>query len=944
MTAAVILGALASVLLLPLIVTALRQRTLVTMAVRNIGRRPGEAALVVGGALLGTAIITGSFVVGDVVEASFADVARTQYGPIDVVVTPASGTGVHEVASALAAAELDSVDGLLTTTVSTGTLEAVGGALPQTRILELDAAAARDFGADPSITGLSDLHGIAPGEVVVNERTAQRLDVRPGDTVRLHAYADQVDLVVGAVVAEVGVSGYGGAIVPPGTLEDLSGGAAGLAAPPRDQLLVSLEGGVFDTRARSDEAVADIQTAVAGLPGAEVVAEKAGVLDDADLYGAALTQVFSSIGAFSVLAGVLLLVNLFVMLAEERKSELGMLRAVGFTRRRLTRAFAIEGAAYAVVAAIAGAVVGVGVGWVVALVAGPIFGAAEGSSYPLVIEPTSLVVGATTGLVISMLTIWGTSLRIARLNIIRAIRDLPEPRATRTRRRTLVLGAVGIVAGSGVGIAGFAGDQAVLMLLGVPVAAFSAAPLLRRVLPDRAARLLVATTVLAWGLAVYALAPDTMADADMNAFVVQGVVLTAGAVSLASSIDRLWAFMIERFGRGGRGLAPRLGLAYPLARRFRTSMLLGMFSLVIFTVTILTSMTASMEANIGATVEKVAAGYDVVLDTNPASPVAVDTLTELEHVEAVAGLVQGTASFGADHLDDPRSWAITGFDAALLARGTPGLMRRDQAYATDADVYRAVLDDPTLAIVPEDFLVAGLNAAVLDVGETFTVLEPGGGPPRELTVAGFGEMDWLENGALVSREVATSLLGPDAVVARTYLAVADDVAADGVATSLNVTFLANGADARTFTELGTAGVGIMLGFTELMRGFLGLGLLVGIAGLGVVMVRAVRERRQEIGMLRAMGFRTGLVRAALLSEAGLIAGQGTVIGAVLGLITSRQLLTGSDAFAEGMPFTVPWVAMLVILALPSATSLAATAWPASRAAAISPAVALRTAA
>lgn len=222
------------------------------------------------------------------------------------------------------------------------------------------------------------------------------------------------------------------------------------------------------------------------------------------------------------------------------------------------------------------------------------------------------------------------------------------------------------------------------------------------------------------------------------------------------------------------------------------------------------------------------------------------------------------------------------------------------------------------------------------------MLEPDGGPPRELTVAGFGEMDWLENGPLVGREVATSLLGPEPVVARTYLAVADDVAADGVATALNATFLANGAVARTLSELGTAGVGIMLGFTELMRGFLGLGLLVGIAGLGVVMVRAVRERRQEIGMLRAMGFRTGLVRAALLSEVGLIAGQGTVIGAVLGLITSRQLLTGSDSFAGGMPFSVPWVAMLVILALPLATSLAATAWPASRAAAISPAVALRT--
>ena len=76
----------------------------------------------------------------------------------------------------------------------------------------------------------------------------------------------------------------------------------------------------------------------------------------------------------------------------------------------------------------------------------------------------------------------------------------------------------------------------------------------------------------------------------------------------------------------------------------------------------------------------------------------------------------------------------------------------------------------------------------------------------------------------------------------------------------------------------------------------------------------------------------------------LIAVQGTVIGAVLGLITTRQLLTGSDAFGDvPPPFVLPWVGLLMIVGLPLLASLAATAWPASRAAAIQPAVALRTA-
>jgi putative ABC transport system permease protein len=98
-------------------------------------------------------------------------------------------------------------------------------------------------------------------------------------------------------------------------------------------------------------------------------------------------------------------------------------------------------------------------------------------------------------------------------------------------------------------------------------------------------------------------------------------------------------------------------------------------------------------------------------------------------------------------------------------------------------------------------------------------------------------------------------------------------------------------------------------------------------------------------MLRAMGFQTGLIRTAMLSESALIAVQGTLIGAGLGLITTRQLLMGTnESFGdEPMAFIVPWIGLILILALPLLASLAATVWPASRAANIRPAVALRTA-
>jgi putative ABC transport system permease protein len=941
-TAVAVLAALVGLLLLPLLVTAVRQPGLVTMARRNISRRRGEAALVVAGALLGTAIITSAFVVGDVIEGSFADAARTQYGPVDITLTAPAGLDVTQITEAVQAAGVEGIDGLLTVTASTGTFEAAEqtAAVPRVAVVELDVAAARGFGAHPAITGLADSAALTPGSVIVNHETAEELGVQAGDEVRLHAYETSVDLSVVQVVPEVGLAGYGGAIVAPGTLHDLAAQASALAAPPTTQVLVSLDGAVFDTRALSDGVVTQLEAAVTGLPGVGIEAVKAALLDDAESGGAGLTQIFTMIGSFSVMAGILLLINLFVMLAEERKTELGMLRAVGFTRGRLTRAFAIEASLYAVVAAAAGAVAGIGIGWLAAAVAVPLFGTVgPGTAPPLVIEPVSLAIGAGTGLVISLLTIWATSLRIARLNIIRAIRDLPEPKISRVRTRTLVLATAGVLVGAATGFAGYLGDNAIALSLGVPIAAFSASPLLRRLLPERAARLLTATTVLGWGLAVYPLFPEVMAAGDTTVFVVQGVVLTAGAVSLASSIDRVWVFAIDRLARGTRGLAPRLGIAYPLARRFRTSMLLGMFSLVIFTVTIMTAMSASIAGNTDATVQRMAAGFDVVLDTNPANPVTPAALTERPDVAAVAGLVRGVASFEAAHLDGARAWPVTSFDEGLLARGVPGLSRHDPKYASDEAAYQAVLDDASLAIVPEDFLVAGTEA-VLTIGDAFSYVDPATGQARQLTIAGVGEADWLANGALVNRKVTAALFGNQQVVDRFYLAAAGTANNDSLAAAVNAELLAHGADGRTFATIGTAGMGQLLGFIALIRAFLGLGLLVGIAGLGVVMVRAVRERRHEIGMLRAMGFSTGIVRAAMLSEAGLIAVQGTVIGAVLGLVTTRQLLAGSFGDVPP-PFVIPWVGLLVILGLPLLASLAATAWPASRAAAIKPAVALR---
>ena len=75
-----------AVLSLPFLYVLVRRPVLRRLAVRNAVRRPREATLVVLGSLLGAAIITGSMVVGDTIDASIRQSARAHYGPIDEVV------------------------------------------------------------------------------------------------------------------------------------------------------------------------------------------------------------------------------------------------------------------------------------------------------------------------------------------------------------------------------------------------------------------------------------------------------------------------------------------------------------------------------------------------------------------------------------------------------------------------------------------------------------------------------------------------------------------------------------------------------------------------------------------------------------------------------------------------------------------------------------------
>ena len=945
------------------------------LALRQLSRRRAEAALVVAGSVLGTAIIVGSLVVGDTLDHSFKQGAYRYLGVVDEVVSSPDPAQGEAAARRLEGLRGDpAIDGVLTVrrhdaavvNGATGPGTGAGAAgsdrkgEPRATLIELDLAAATRFeGPGSSLAGPTP----GPGQVVVTDVLAGAVGARAGDTLTFYLAGRPVPLEVARVVATEGLAGFAdhGAFAVPGTVPAAADRAATLT-------LVSNAGGVEDGAAATDQVSRKLQAALGPLTaqGTAVATPKRELLDQAEAVGAEFGALFLFIGSFAIIAGVMLLVNVFVMLAEERKAELGMLRAVGMRRGRLVRGFVLEGTVYALVASALGVAAGLGVGRAVVAVTARIFASFASEGDPglvFTVTPTSLVNGFAAGFLIGFVTVALTSLRISRVNIIAAIRDLPAGTGRGLKRRWVVLSTLAAAGFGAAAVVAVAGSQGLGTYLFPALAVACLCPLLVRVAPRRAVYTGAALAVLGWGLVANTVRPKVFDDGSTATFVVLGMVLTFSAVLLVSQNQEL----LLRLGRpllarpSAGGLSARLAVAYPVARRFRTGATLAMYGLVVFTLVLIAVLGAVIDSGMDRAVAETSGGYALRADWNPSGP-ATDPAARLMG-QPFEGRVAGVAPLrtaearvlGVPGAPKPVPVTAVGATPALAEHGLfPLEARLDRLGGDDRAVWRAVLADPRYIVLDqwlgqED---SAMGAVTYRPGDTLTLVDPGSGRREPKTIAGIvsdttafqaaGSDGRAGSPVVMAADGVREQFGVRSRATAALVAVAPGVSDQALAADLQGEFLTQGLVATRMRHLIEQDYAANRSFFQLLQGFLALGLVVGVAGLGVVMVRAVRERRRTVGVLRALGFPARVVRRAFLLESSFVALEGILLGTGLSIVTSYLLFRNDDDLQQaGGPFPVPWMNITLLVAATAAASLAATAWPARQAARIRPAVALR---
>lgn len=971
---------------------ALRNKVMFRMGIRNLPRRKTQTMLIVMGLTLGTIIISSALGTGDTITHTFRKEGVITLGPlderIDLLGDKVEGLVYYDRPAYFAQAEADEVAAKISSDpnidgISSAIIENAPGinlknqrSDPSINMIAFGDDSKGSFGRYKTTEGRQvNVNDLAPGKVFINGRAVDKLGAEAGDSIKLIMAQQTIDVTVQEVVDNEGsLSRLGTGANSPVVIMPLAFAQQVLNKPAQvNMLLISNNGDTLGGAKLTDEVLPVLKSAVDGTR-LSVQDIKLDAVKQAELIGTAFVSIFVLFGLFSITAGLLLIFMIFVMLAAERKPEMGMARAVGAQRRHIIQMFLFEGGAYDLIAASIGAVVGVAISFgMVKVMAIALAGQDFAISFN--IQPKSVIIGLTIGIFLTFVTVLFSSWRVSKLNIVTAVRNLPEERSLKKSNRKLIISIILVVLGALMFISGRSSLEASPFMFGVTLFVIGTALISQRLgVKERAAYTAAGLIIVIWHLLPFdvhdAIAGGRLASG-VEIFFLSGITIVGGAVWVVIfNSDLLLNLLMKIFGRG-KTIAPVLktAISYPMMNRFRTGMTILMFSIVLFTLTVMMVITNGSSAAAG-NIDKVVGGYQIIGVSsyqNPIGNIKAEAtragLSEAARLSSVTSMSVLRADVRQNITDEYASYVVKGIDNAFAEHGGFALGNLAKGYETKEAVWAKVASTPGFAVVdsfvvptrdrfgsfgPGDFKLSGffIEDKVFDP-VTIEIMNPTGNMEKVMvigvldSVTAFFTTEYQNVGVFTSQATVDKVTGTKFIPTIFFATVDPGADPKIVADDLESGLAVHGLQTSSIkAELDNANR-INSIFNYLITGFMGLGLLVGIAALGVITARSVVERRQQIGMMRAIGFQKWMVELSILIESSFVSLLGIVLGVGLGLILAWNVSQSIADDFSGFQFTIPWVLLGTVVAIAYVASLSMAFLPARQASTIHPAEALR---
>jgi putative ABC transport system permease protein len=841
-------------------------------SLRNLVAHKGRMVLSAVAVVLSVAFVCGTLVFTDTMNTTFDKLFAATSA--DVTVSPkdagqdgqAPRTGLPATLPATALATVRDAKGVraveggvssMSVTVVDGDDENIGSTTGAPTIAGNWTAGDR---SSMKITSGHAPHG--PGQVMVDADTADKHHLRLGDALRVIAVTgDHTARISGIATFQVTNPGAAVVYLDTKTAQQVLLGHTGVFTG----LSVSAADGVSDRQLKHSVSAAlgaHAYTYRTQAESADASRKQMGSFLDVIKYA------MLGFAAIAVLVGVFLIVNTFSMLVAQRTREIGLLRAVGASRRQVNRSVLVE----AVLLGLVGSVLGVGAGIGLAVGLMKAMGAAgmNLSTSELTVKAATPVVGLVLGVLVTVVAAYLPARRAGRVTPMAALRDAGTPADGRSGVVRAVLGllltAAGAVALVAASRAGDAADGSLLLAAGVP--------------------------------------------ATLVGFVVVGPLLAGGVVRVLSLL------VLRVFGPVGR-LAERNALRNPRRTGATGAALMIGLALVACLSVVGSSMVASATQELDRSV-----GADFIIQSNvgqPVTPQAARRVQETPHLAHVTEYklldARITTPDGKTDEDGTITAASPSYAQDLRVKTTHGEL---------ADAYRAGGMSVFAKFARTHHLSVG-DEVTVDFTHGRTARLRINAITSDDTTIDQGAM--YASLATVRQYVPRARMPLDTIM----FAAARDGQEDAAYAALKKSLhgypqyqVRNQADFKKDLQ---DQVGQLL---NMVYGLLALAIIVAVLGVVNTLALSVVERTREIGLMRAIGLSRRQLRRMIRLESVVIALFGALLGLGLGLgwgATAQQLLA-----LEGLRvLDVPWATIGWVFAGSAVVGLVAALVPAFRA-------------
>ena len=574
-------------------------------------------------------------------------------------------------------------------------------------------------------------------------------------------------------------------------------------------------------------------------------------------------------GLVGLLVGTFLIANTFSMIVAQRTREFALLRSLGASRGQITRSVAFESALVGVIGSALGVAGGVGL---VALIR--VAMARYGMPLPDAgtgLSTRAVVVPLVVGTLVTVLSALAPARKAGQVKPVEAMRSSEDATPQPLRWRTIA-GLILVAAGVAAAVYAMGWDDG-------------------------------ATGRRAGLVGVAALAAIT------------GLFLAGPALSLPV-VPPLGRVIGLPFGAVGR-------LASTNTRRNprRTATTAFALMLGIALVTVIGMLGASMKRSVDDVASsEVSADFVLSGPQNGVFPLPEDLPERLEAVDGVGETAAYTQA--PITVDGQFGYQLGGFGMTDVLQGDPA-----DLIALDMVEGSSSLDGNTI-IAPAPLA----QEHGWRVGDTLPVAGPTG-ESVEATLGGTFEPSNILQSFVVSDEaaVATGARGTGRVL---MVGVNNDGTVDEAQLRANLEEEVRHdivVQVRSTQDMAGEVSAMIDQMLFILYALLSLAVVIAVLGIVNTLTLSVIERRQEIGMLRAVGTQRRQVRTMITLESVQMTVYGAILGVLLGLGLGWAFLTVLEA--KGLTtITVPWQLILTVLAGSFLVGLLAAVWPAARAA------------